>query len=203
MAIDFHFLPSVLVGRAVKLAQPCFGSTIALTRETLARVGGFEAFGEHLADDYAIGDAIRRLGLKVAMPDGVVAHACTESSLRDLVQHELRWARTVRAVDPAGFAGSLLTHPIPLALIAAAAAGFSAFAWARLVAAVLCRLVLQRQVDHTLVLRRDSLGLALLRDFMSFAIFIASFFVSVVRWRGRVYAVRSDGTLAPVRETRA
>ena len=37
MAIDYHFLPNVLVGLALGLARPCFGSTIALRRETLAR----------------------------------------------------------------------------------------------------------------------------------------------------------------------
>jgi ceramide glucosyltransferase len=203
MAIDHHFLPSVLVGRALGLAHPCFGSTIALTRATLTRIGGFEAFGQHLADDYAIGDAVRALGLRVAIPPGIVAHACTERSLRELVYHELRWARTVRAVDPAGFAGSLLTHPLPLAVLAVCAAGFTPLAWGIVVFAALCRLVLQRQVDHTLGLRRDSWWLAPARDALSFVIYIGSFFVSVVRWRGRAYQVRADGTLAPVRDTRA
>jgi ceramide glucosyltransferase len=203
MAIDHHFLPGVLVGRALGLAHPSFGSTIALTRATLTRIGGFEAFGGHLADDYAIGDAVRALGLRVAIPPGVVVHACTERSLRELVHHELRWARTVRAVDPAGFAGSLLTHPLPLALLAACATGFTPLAWSVLVFAALCRLLLQRQVDHTLGVRRDSWWLAPVRDVLSFVIYIGSFFVRVVRWRGRAYQVRADGTLAPMRETRA
>ncbi len=203
MAIDHHFLPSVLVGRTLGLAHPCFGSTLALTRETLTRIGGFEAFGEHLADDYAIGDAVRRLGLTIAVPDGVVAHACTETSLAELVRHELRWARTVRAVDPAGFAGSVLTHPVPLALLGAIAAGFTPAAWGVLAAALASRLVLQRQVDHTLGGERDAWWLALARDALSFVLFIGSFFVTVVHWRGRAYAVRRDGTLVPVRDSRA
>ncbi len=53
--IDFHFLPSVVVGMALGLAKPCFGSTIALRRDTLERIGGFMAFKDRLADDYAIG----------------------------------------------------------------------------------------------------------------------------------------------------
>ena len=109
----------------------------------------------------------------------------------------------MRAVDPAGFAGSLLTHPLPLALLAACAGGFSPLFLAAAALAALCRLVLQRQVDHTLGLRRDSWWLGLARDALSFVIYIGSFFVSVVRWRGRTYQVRPDGTLAPVRDTRA
>jgi ceramide glucosyltransferase len=200
MAIDYHFLPSVLVGRALGLAHPCFGSTIALTRATLARIGGFDAFGEHLADDYAIGDAVRRVGLEVAIPAKVVAHGCTERSFAELVHHELRWARTVRAVDPAGFAGSALTHPVPLALLGACAGGFTAASLATIALAMASRLVVQHQVDHTFGLSRDAWWVAPVRDALSFAIYIASFFVTVVRWRGRAYRVRADGTVIAVRE---
>ena len=35
--IDLHFLPSVVVGMMLGLAKPCFGSTIALSRDTLER----------------------------------------------------------------------------------------------------------------------------------------------------------------------
>ena len=41
-AIDHHFLPSVLVGLKLGLAKPCFGSTIALRKTTLAMIGGFQ-----------------------------------------------------------------------------------------------------------------------------------------------------------------
>src|SRR5438093_3709809 len=65
MAIDYHFLPNVLVGLALGLARPCFGSTIAMRRNTLQRIGGFEAFVDQLADDNAIGEAVRALGMRV------------------------------------------------------------------------------------------------------------------------------------------
>ena len=61
--IDYHFLPSVLVGLKLGLAAPCFGSTMALRRSTLAAIGGLEAVADRLADDYAIGDLVRRQGL--------------------------------------------------------------------------------------------------------------------------------------------
>jgi ceramide glucosyltransferase len=41
MAINYHFLPNVLVGLRLGLARPCFGSTIGQRRETLDRIGGF------------------------------------------------------------------------------------------------------------------------------------------------------------------
>src|SRR6478752_3339110 len=65
--INEHFLPGALVGLKLGLAQPCTGATIAIRAETLRRIGGFEVFADQLADDYAIGEAVRALGLKVAL----------------------------------------------------------------------------------------------------------------------------------------
>ena len=117
MAIDYHFLPNVLVGLALGLARPCFGATIALGRDTLAAIGGFDAFVAHLADDNAIGEAVRRAGLSVAIPPLVVRHTFAEQSAAELVRHELRWARTLRAASPWGYAGLALTHPLPFAIL--------------------------------------------------------------------------------------
>ncbi|HEY7788808.1 MAG TPA: bacteriohopanetetrol glucosamine biosynthesis glycosyltransferase HpnI [Casimicrobiaceae bacterium] len=200
MAIDYHFLPGVLVGLALGLARPCFGSTIALRRETLTAIGGFDAFLGQLADDNAIGAAVRATGMSVAIPHSVVAHTCTERNAGELLRHELRWARTLRAASPAGYAGLFVTHPLPFAIIGAALAGFSAPGAAIIVAAIACRLVLQVQVDHTLGVRSKSGWLGPARDLLAFAVYVASFFVDAVSWRGHRYKVRADGTLVPLGE---
>lgn len=198
MAIDYHFLPGVLVGLQAGIARPCFGSTIALTRETLAAVGGFEAFADQLADDYALGEAVRALGLQVRVSRLLVSHTCAERSLRELLRHELRWARTIRAVSPIGYAGSLVAHPLPFALLAAALTGFSMLGIGIVAMTLACRLVLQLQVDATLSVRMNRWWLAPVRDLLSFVVYVASFFVGAVSWRGQRYEVRADGTLAAI-----
>ena len=62
---------------------------MALRAETLRRIGGFAAFADQLADDYAIGAAVRRLGLGVAIPPMVVDHVCSEHSFVELARREL------------------------------------------------------------------------------------------------------------------
>jgi ceramide glucosyltransferase len=203
MAIDYHFLPNVLVGLALGLARPCFGSTIAMRRETLARIGGFDAFLEHLADDNAIGEAVRAIGMRVAIPRWIVAHACPERSFIELWRHELRWARTLRAVSPSGYAGTVITHPLPFALLGAWLSGLGTLGAASIAAAIACRLVLQRQVDHTLHVSMSRWWLGPARDLLAFAVYVGSFFVDVVSWRGKRYKVRADGTLVPVVESKA
>jgi ceramide glucosyltransferase len=200
MAIDYHFLPDVLVGIRLGLAQPCFGSTIALRRETLAAIGGFEAFLRYLADDYAMGEAVRAAGMQVAIPPFIVAHSCSEQSAGELLRHELRWARTVRAISPLGYTGLFITHPLPFALLAAWLMGFGALTLSVVAASIACRLVLQVQVDHTLRVSMDRWWLGLVRDLLSFVVYGAGFFVSVVTWRGDRYKLQADGTLMPIGE---
>lgn len=198
-AIDQHFLPSVLVGLKLGLARPCFGSTIALRAETLRRIGGFAAFSDRLADDYAIGMAVRRLGLSVAIPRLLLGHVCSEASFGALLRHELRWARTIRSIEPWGYAGLAVTNPLPLALIAAALQGFGAAGLGLIALTLACRLLISLQ----LAAMNDGGGrsaspwLSPLRDLLSFAIFLASFMPLPLVWRGRRYALRADGTLRP------
>ena len=198
-AINQHFLPSVLVGLKLGLAYPCFGSTLALRAETLHRLGGFQAFSDQLADDYAIGTAVRALQLKVVIPRLLLGHTCSEQSLGELLGHELRWARTIRSIDPWGYAGLVATNPLPLALIAAALQGFDVAGIGLIALALACRLLasLQMPAMHDGGERGVSPWLSPLRDLLSFAIFLASFMPLSVSWRGHRYELRSDGTLTP------
>jgi ceramide glucosyltransferase len=203
MAIDYHFLPDVLVGVRLGLARPCFGSTIALRRETLTTIGGFEAFLGYLADDYAMGEAVRAAGMQVAIPPFIVAHSCSEQSAGELLRHELRWARTVRAISPLGYTGLVITHPLPFALLAAWLMGFDALTLSVVAASIACRLVLQLQVDHTLRVSFNRWWLGPVRDLLSFVVYVAGFFVSVVTWRGDRYKLQADGTLMPIGEPKS
>jgi ceramide glucosyltransferase len=197
MAINHHFLPNVLVGLKLGLARPCFGSTIALKRQTLDRIGGFSRFANQLADDYAIGFAVRQLGLRVAVPPLLVDHLCSEPTWGALLRHESRWARTIRIINPVGHAGSMVTHPLPFALAAAALGGFRASGLGIIALALVCRVLAPLHIEP----KRGSFGASLwltpVRDLLSFAIFLASFLPGGVTWRGQRYAVRPDGTLTP------
>jgi ceramide glucosyltransferase len=193
-AIDYHFLPSVLVGLRLGLAAPCFGSTMALRTKTLAKIGGLKSVANQLADDYAIGALVRRQGLTVAIPHMTVGHICMQRSARDLFRHELRWARTIRFVDPLGFVGSAITHAFPLALLGMVLGGVTP-ACGIVIVALFCRFILQMQLDRAFHLRDELFWMGPFRDVLSFAVFIASFFGRDVEWRGHRYDVRADNTL--------
>jgi ceramide glucosyltransferase len=194
-AIDYHFLPGVLVGLKFGLATPCFGPTMALRKETLKSIGGFESVADLLADDYVLGALVRRTGLTVAIPSMTVAHVCAERSAREFFRHELRWARTIRSVDPLGYAGLLVTHALPLALLGVLFGGVTPASMV-VVAALACRFALQFELDRAFDLRDDVFWMGPLRDILSFGVYVASYFGRSVEWRGHRYGVRADNTLA-------
>ncbi len=194
LAIDTHFLPGVVTGLGLGMAQPCFGSTIALGRDTFDAIGGAEAFADQLADDHAMGAAVRARGLGVAVPSFTIGHLCSEASLGALWAHELRWARTIKSVDPAGHAGSVVTHAFPLALVAAAlGGGLPALALAGL--AVVGRVALCLRLERAYGLPRHPYWLIPARDLLSFAVFVTSYLGHGVNWRGHLYRLVPDGTL--------
>ena len=197
LAINAHFLPGVVFGLALGLARPCFGSTLALRRQTLGEIGGFIAFVDCLADDYAMGAALRARGHTISIPPFAVAHMCTEASARDFWRHELRWARTIKSIDPLGYAGSILAHPLPWALIAALlGAGSTAFlpAIAIALASIGCRMTLLRQVERAYALPPQAYWLVPARDLLSFILFVVSFFGRDVSWKGHRYRMVAGGS---------
>ncbi len=196
MAINYQFMPNVVMGHGLGLAEPCMGSTIALKAEVLAAIGGFSAFRNHLADDYEIGRAVRARGWRVALPILLVDHGCDEKTAGELLSHEVRWGRTIRLIDGAGYFGTIITHGLPVALIGAVLSTFSAVSLALVVAVLLSRLILKLRIDAVTGTRAGSLWLVPLRDALSFVVFLASLTGSTVVWRGRRYRVGQDGVLS-------
>lgn len=196
LGIDSHFLPGIAMGAVLGVGHPCMGSTIALRRETLERIGGFPGLADELADDHVMGAKVRALGLKVVIAPFTVGHTCAERRVGDLLKQELRWLRTVRQVEPLGHAGSLITHPLPYAT-AALALEPGLFAGAAFGLAWGARAGICLVAERAFGLKRHSYWLVPMRDLLSFALFAASFFGRAVSWRGHDYDVARSGALLP------
>ena len=147
MGTSYEFLPNVMLATSLGLADPCMGSTIALTRGVLEEVGGLTAFADFLADDYEMGRAVRAKGYAVAIPALGVGHTAAEASALDLFRHELRWTRTIRMLDSLGHLGSVVTFGFPIALIAAFLLHFNWASLTVLLIALSARLFLKRRID--------------------------------------------------------
>jgi len=192
--LSWQFLPGVVFGAAHGLARPCMGSTIAMRRETLATIGGFAAFADVLADDYAIGEAVAALGLEVTVPKMLVTHASSERNFAELWRHELRWGATVRDVVPVAYAMGVIGIPFPLALLAIPVHPLPGLALAGL--ALLARLATAIVADRRGGARTAPLWLLPLRDCLTLTVFIASLTVRSVDWRGATLRMAERGRIS-------
>jgi ceramide glucosyltransferase len=201
LTIDSHFLPGVVAGARLKLSRPCLGSTIALHRQSLMAIGGFEPLADCLADDYVLGELLQQRGEPVTVLPFAVGHVCGETSFSEMWRHELRWALTIRTVEPLGYLGWGVTHAFPLALIAWAVGGGEA-AIGLGFAALACRAVLIFATERGYGLPRHPYWLIPVRDLLSFAVFVSGFVARDVSWRGHHYELVSEGILKSDRRTR-
>ena len=193
LAINAQFLPHAIVAVSLGLAKPCFGATIALRRSVLERIGGFTALADVLADDHAIGVAVRSAGYDVVTAPFLVGHHCFEESFRQLFRHQMRVARTIRSIDPVAYAGTIVTHPWPFALLALLGGDPAATMVA--IAVLVARVTLCRCVEWRFGLPRQNYWLIPLHDLIAFTVYATSFFGATVHWRGADYRVAPNGSL--------
>jgi len=199
--ITHTFLPGALMSRALG-RQDCLGATMVLHSDTLARVGGLAALVDHLADDNALGRLVAGLGLTVRLADVVPATTVPETTLRALFRHELRWARTIRALAPAPFAASVLQYPLFWSALAIVLSAGAVWALALFVGAWLVRGFLARGIDRSLspllpgVAFAAPVWLLPLRELMSVLVLAGGFTGRRVDWRG--HALDANGPVVVV-----
>ncbi|HIJ62747.1 MAG TPA: glycosyltransferase, partial [Rhodospirillaceae bacterium] len=193
LAINHGFLPSALVARALGRRDGCFGATMALPREVLDAIGGLAPLADILADDWALGAAVRRAGYGIALAARPVDLTVDEPDLRSLLAHEIRWGRTIAAVDRPSYIASVITQPVAVAALAAAVGGAP---WLGLLAAAaVVRWWAVRSEEAALGLAKAPAALLVLREVLNFLVFVAACSGRSVWWRGKRFRVRPDGTL--------
>jgi ceramide glucosyltransferase len=200
--INEWFIPSVRVAALGGSRSFAFGTTIAIKRRVLAQIGGFMAIVNQLADDYRLGELTRRLGLRTVLSDVVVDTSVVEGTLEELVRHELRWLRTIRAVRPVGYCMSFVTFGVPVAAVGVVLSGGAAAAVAMLLLTAAARVLLHFTARSEGSRARQLLALPL-RDALSVALWSWSFATRRVHWRNAHYQVNRDGSVLPVVRLRA
>ena len=163
------------------------GSTLAFRRRDLKAIGGFEGFADYLADDYQMGSRIAALGMKVKLSDVVVETFLPRYTLRGFVDHQLRWARTVRDSRYWGYAGLGLTFGLPWAVLALLFAQGAGWAWGLLAVTLAMRTAVAVAVGKLVLRDRRIMGLLAfipLRDMFALMVWMVSFAGHNIVWRG-------------------
>lgn len=189
--INEWFAPSVRVAHSVGSREFGFGATLALTRATLERIGGFAALKDCLADDYLLARYARDHGLATVLAPVLVETDVTEPTFAALWLRETRWLRTIRSVNPAGFSSLPITFTSPWIVLGAACAassGMPAAALAALAAStvggIIARVVLHARGSAGWRGFWRDLPLVPLRDTLLALQWLSAAFGSHVVWRG-------------------
>ena len=117
LGMNTEFLAGVLVAWLVGEMDFALGPTLAARREVIEAMGGFDELGHYLAEDFEIGNRAPQLGYRVVLSSCVIEHRIGSQTLKENLQHRLRWARSTRRSRPTGYWGQIFTNPLPLALL--------------------------------------------------------------------------------------
>jgi ceramide glucosyltransferase len=194
------FCGAALVARELEGVKFMMGSTMATTKRHLAEIGGFEKMVDLHSDDYELGRRIADRGYRIELLPEPVWMAFPSQTLGAYLRHELRWAIGIRNIRPGGHFGMLFTHGLPWAIAAAFVAPSAAMASAYLGAYFVLRFAMAWTVGvwglRDPVLRRR-FWLLPVRDLLSFFVWLTSFGVNQIEWRGAMFTLEK-GRMVPV-----
>lgn len=199
-AIGFtaEMIPNVLVARQLEGLTFALGASMAVRRNALLAIGGFEALAGYLADDYQLGNKVHRAGWRIALDPCFVESIVKAENLMTVLSRQLRWARTMRVSRPGGYLASGVTLPFPAALLAtllapSPASGAAAVALLYSVRLCVCTHFSRRFVRDGLFPRW--LWLLPLRDMLAFFTWALSFSGNRVEWRGSRFILKPGGKI--------
>lgn len=201
LSVNVDFMPSVLVARQLEGLSFALGATMAVRREALRGIGGFEALQPLLADDYELGNRLHRQGWRLALSTYVVDNSVGETTFGQFFRHQLRWARGYRVCRPLGyFFGIVMNGTVFAAGLlslwhGSAAACALATAW--------LALRLAAGLHHHLRLGGRAaqwpwMLLLPLKDLLNFALWALAWIGDEVEWGHRRFRLKRDGSMSEI-----
>lgn len=193
------FLPAIMLARKVLGMRFAMGASVSLRRGDLARIGGFAALADYLADDYQLGVRIAELGLKVHLSDYVVACVLGATRFEDQWAREVRWMRCASVSRPWEYPGLLISYATPLALALTLLTGPTPQSLQLLVGTLAMRWVVGWLISGCtgdLESRQWLLWLPV-RDVLSALTWIAGGLGRRITWRGEEFVLTAHGRMQP------
>lgn len=180
--------------------QACvIGKSMMLRKSTAARFGGIQVLARYLAEDYVAGEAVRHLGLRIAVARDPIRQHIGEHSLQGFWSRHIRWGRIRKAQSPfvfglelllcswiSGLLGALVFHrwlDLPILGFLAAHLGL----WC------LCDCALMWRISGRLGLDAPLIWVA--REFLEIPLWVHAVCGNSVNWRGQRLRLQAGGVL--------
>jgi len=201
IGMSVEFTAGVLIANLLEGTKYGLGPTIAVRKDSIGKIGGYEACREYLSNDFVVGNFIYNAGYQVVLSGHVVSHVAPCLKFGRMWQRQLRWAMGTRYSRPKGHFGTGLTFAVPYGILALIAASF--MGQPLLGAALFAATLLNRMIECYVigwwvagdpVARTSFLGYPL-RDIHGFLIWCASYLNQRSHWRDNNYKLLKGGRL--------
>jgi len=200
---SLHLLSFVAAGNVLAATGrvPCVvGKSMAISRQALRAIGGFERFAGVLAEDQAIGLAVRKAGYEVVLSPVVVRNIVIRRTLGRALDRQIRWNKIRFAFSRATYSAEFLVNPLPFAILAAIL-GAPLFLPLVVIVLRVAQLALLAIATGARI-RIGELALVPLLDLLQFAAQFVPYFDNRVTWRGYTARLGPKTTLVDVSEAK-
>ncbi len=199
LSINANFLPQAASAAAFGM-RFSMGAAMMVRRRTFELTGGFQNLADHLADDFWLGESVRAAGWRIEITEGCVDSIPGIDDGMEHLKHLVRWARTIRLCQPAGFYASLIAHGFSLLTLRLIACGPDAAGLFLLAGIWAAKAAASRTIDARLGRRQPprALWLLPLSEWFAFLAWLGGSASNTVLWRGELFTVASQGRLRPI-----
>jgi ceramide glucosyltransferase len=201
LGMSVEMTSGAIVANLLEGMKFALGPTMAIRRDVLDAVGGFESLADFCADDYVLGQKVAEYGRQVVMSQHAIDHVVINRSFAESMRHQVRWMKSTRFSRCAGHAGTALTFAMPfgiLGLVAGIALHNAVLGAVLFAAAFLNRTLLSVISGWGVVNDRRALRMAWvypLRDLMGFLFWAASYSGRQIKWREDWYRLEPGGRM--------
>jgi ceramide glucosyltransferase len=177
------------------------GPCMAVRKDALAAIGGFDRLGDYYADDFMLGNLVAASGRKVVLSTHVIDHCIVNNSFWRNFNHQWSWMKSTRMSRPWGHLGTGLTFAVPFGVLGLGSGlmlGQPRLGAALLVWALASRILLCVVAGGFIVADRDAYRfcwLYPLRDAMGSILWVASYVSRTVGWRDDKFVLQKDGLM--------
>jgi ceramide glucosyltransferase len=201
IGMTVEFTAGVLIANLLEGTHYGLGPTILVRKDSIGKIGGYEACREYLSNDFVVGNFIYKAGYEVVLSGHVVDHVAPVLNFHQMWERQLRWAMGTRYSRPKGHFGSGLTFSVPygiLALVACLASARPVLGVSLLVATFLNRMIECWVIGWWTTRDKAAKGWVLLyplRDVYGFLVWAASYMKQKSHWRDNNYRLLKGGRL--------
>ena len=192
LSLNGDFVPALVFATETGLSPACPGASQAIRRETLEKIGGLAPMAHSLVEDYDLGIAVQKAGLRIAILPHVARTGVDLVGWKAWWRHQVYWDQNTRAANPAGHFFTWLIRGVPFAVLYALAGGP---AWAPILAGCLAGRLATYAAAARLLGDAEGLRSAWLlplRDLAGLAVWAASFAQRAVHWKGRTFILEGN-----------